>query len=284
MAIDKCRLCKSNNIKVIRDIQSPHFNLKYGLYQCFSCNSRFFDPYQHKVSYEEMYESFASDKNKHMLSADFKPDRNWLYQKHLLEQLSPKQLNSILDIGCRTGDFLTHFNNIEKVGVELSQQYSEICKERGITIYSDFVEKIDFKRQFDAVTSYALLEHLIDPIPVLDKIKESVAPGGIAVILVPWHECFKEKLLHKLGIQWHMHSPPEHLNFYSRKFLYNYFMKDDEFELAHEYFSSGGLFNPFKKIPVLNKAFSFFMFQMDKTPMNKLAIFDHLYLYFRKKP
>lgn len=279
-----CRFCKSENIETLKAIKSPHFPNSYLLYKCNACGSKFFNPNEHDVSLDKMYESFASNANKHRLTDEFKRNRLWDYQKKIINRLLGKEPESILDIGCRTGDFLLHFDNTKiKEGVELSKQYAEVCEKRGIKIHADFVENINFTQQYDVVSCFALLEHVVDPIHIIEDLKKLVKPNGLLIIAIPTHECFKEKLLYKLNIQWHMFSPPEHLNFLSRKQMLNTVTAKNEFDLAREHFTSGGIFNPFRAIPLLKQAFGFFMFQLDKTPLNQLRVFDHMYLFYKKK-
>ncbi|MGB0886940.1 MAG: class I SAM-dependent methyltransferase [Vicingaceae bacterium] len=278
-----CRLCNSSEIVTLKNIKSPHIPYSYMLYKCNSCNSKFFNPKEHPISLDKLYEDFANDKNKSMLTPTFVRSPHWEHQKNIINKLLNSPIKSVLDIGCRTGDFLMHFDEkVKKEGVELSKEYSKICKDRGLTIYSDFVENIDFNQKYDTVSCYALLEHIVEPITLINDLKKLVDKNGLLVILVPWHECLKEKLLYKLNIQWHMFSPPEHLNFFSKKILNQIVTKDGNFKLVKYEYTSGGIFNPFKNIPVLGKGFSFLMRIYDKSFMNKLPIFDHIFLYYQK--
>ena len=281
--IKSCRLCNSHKINTMRKIKSPHSEFYYTLYNCENCESKFFNPEEHPLSLEELYESFANEQNKSMLNAHFKPTPHWNYQKKIIYRLLKNSPKNILDIGCRTGDFLMHFPaSVQKNGVELSEQYSEICKQRGIKMYSDFVENIEFKEKYDVVSCYALLEHIVEPLPLIDKLKTLVNNKGLLIILVPWHECLKEKILYFLRIQWHMFSPPEHLNFFSKKLLVDAVTKEGNFKLIKYQYTSGGIFNPFKKVPLLGKIFNLLMRVYDRSFMNKLAIFDHIFLYYKK--
>lgn len=281
--LNECRFCNSKNINILKPIKSPYVNKSYLLYHCKECNSKFFNPEEHSVSLDKLYEDFATKKYQAMLTAPFKKNRMWNQQKNIILKILNKEPASVLDVGCRTGNFLLHFGEqTKKEGVELSAQYAEVCKKRNITIYADFIENINFKHQYDVVTCYALLEHIVDPIPLINNLKKLVKPNGIFVVLVPWHECLKEKLLYKLGIQWHMFTPPEHLNYYSKKILDDIITAEKDFKLIKHHSTSGGLINPFKSTPLLGKAFSLFMFLVDSSPINKMPIFDHLYLYYKK--
>lgn len=281
--LKKCRFCNSLKIKQLKTVKSPHFNYNYQLYFCEDCNSKFFNLEEHEVSLDEMYHDLSKEEKSGLLNKKFKEDKVWLYQKKKITTLLQKYPASILDVGCRTADFLMHFNNhVLKEGVELSNDYAEVCNKRGIKVYCDFVENIVFDKTYDVVTCYALLEHVTEPIKVIDSLKKLVNKDGLLVIMVPWHECLKEKILCFFGIRWHMYSPPEHLNLFSHKILNDVIINSNEFKLVYKYSSSGGMFNPFRRIPLFNKAFGYFMFQLDKTYLNKLQLFDHLYLYYKR--
>ena len=276
----KCIFCKFKDIKKIRNIKSPYFNLYFSLYECKNCKCRFFDKYQYKVSIDDMYEHLA--KKKKVFSVEFRQSTYWIDQKKLLLKYMDKKPSSILDIGCRTGDFLMHFDDsIIREGVELSPHYANIAKQRGLKIYNDFVENINFNQNYDIVSVYAILEHLIEPLKFLDKINLLVNQGGIFIILIPTFECLVEKLYSMINHRWHMYSPPEHLNFFSKKFLDKYLMKK-EFILIKRYYTSGNLYNPFKRIRLINRLFSRVIYFYDKLIFNKIPIFDHMYCLYKK--
>jgi SAM-dependent methyltransferase len=276
----KCKFCGSKNINGIKRVKSPHLNSSYTLYHCHSCGSRFFNILEHQVDIEQLYADLGENSAK-IYQPYFKRNKKWESQKkHIIKHLGHSP-NSILDVGCRFGDFLLHFENCNiREGVEISNIPSKIAKERGLTVYSDFLENIKFNKKYEVVTSYAILEHLVAPFNFLSKLKTIIVPNGILVILIPTHQCFKEKLLNIFNKRWHMYSPPEHLNFYSTQFLDEY-LEEQGFTLAKRYYTSGGIFNPFSKIPILNKIFGDVMKIIDKTYLNKLPIFDHMYCIYR---
>jgi len=279
-----CKFCNSQKIVSIqKKIQSPFVNYEYTLYQCQICKCRFFDIKEHDVDIEDVYEEYSIKHNKVELS--FKEIFYWRKQIQRIEKILGREISSVLDIGCRTGDFLMHFpDNVIREGVELSKNSAQIAKGRGLTVYSDFVENIRFDKQYDVVTCYALLEHLLEPLPFLDKLSNVVLLGGVLVIMIPTHECLKRWLLDTFtSIRWHMYSPPQHLNFFSKQFLDRYLAKNN-FCLVDRYWTSGGMFNPFKKVPFVERAFEKGMNLIDEyTKVNKLPIFDHLYSYYVKR-
>jgi len=54
-----CRLCNGATAVGLRVLISPHNNQEYTLYQCKNCGSRFFDPSQHEVLLNQLYENIS---------------------------------------------------------------------------------------------------------------------------------------------------------------------------------------------------------------------------------
>jgi hypothetical protein len=77
-----------------------------------------------------------------------------------------------------------------------------------------------------------------------------------------------------------MYSPPQHLNLFSKQFLDKY-LAGYNFKLVDRYWTSGGMFNHFRNIPLVNRIFGKNITLIDEyTPINKLPIFDHMYSYY----
>jgi SAM-dependent methyltransferase len=265
---------------MVKTIESPHNSLNYTLFECQICNSRFFDNKEYDFNIDEIYEKYPE--NKEYMDSKITYSRYWDNQKNILIKVLGRKPKSVLDLGCRTGDFLTHFdNNIVRDGVELAKPYASIGRERGLNIYDCKLEDVNFDKKYDIVSAYAILEHLLDPLDFLNNLDGLVAEDGLLVILIPSHENLKRYLIDNFSdLRWHMYSPPEHLNFFSKQFLDTYLEKKG-FSLVKNFWTSGGTFNPFRKVPVLGFLFKGFMFLYDSSIFNKIPIFDHLYLVYR---
>jgi len=277
----KCRICQSPEVKILKKIRSPHTESEYPLYYCDECKCRSFNHLEYKIDFHEFYQSL-SQTHQSTIDPVFKKKKSWDELTIKLIKLLGKHPESILDVGCRTGDFLMHFDDdTHREGVELAGDYADIAKKRGLTIYNDFIENISFTRKYDIVSCLAILEHLINPIKFLNSLNDVVADQGILVILIPTHESLKEKMLSHCNIRWHMYRPPEHLNFYSRSFL-DEFMVKKGFSLVRREFTSGGMINPFRSIKILRKIFGKVFYFYDHSFFNRLPIFDHMYSIYKK--
>ena len=90
---------------------------------------------------------------------------------HYLER-EPK---SILDVGCRTGDFLMHFDeNVIREGVELAEEYAKIGSKRGFIKMVDFDNETTITVDRSKIITVLILQrhsYTIDSIEKLDRLK-----------------------------------------------------------------------------------------------------------------
>ncbi len=273
-----CKFCGNRMCFVKKKVQSSNNQQLYDLYSCPDCRSFFFDDQQYNTSLKEFYNNISLTRGNFTL--DFTPSKKWFKQVAIIKKLLGKNPLSVLDIGCRTGDFLMHFEHqIECEGIELSEYFAAIGKQRGLVIYNDFFENIDFKKKYDVVSAYAIMEHLKNPLKFINKLNRIINPSGLLVILIPTHQCLKRKYLDYFKFHWHMYSPPEHLNFYSRQFLDNYLL-DKGFKLAGRFYTSGGMINLFPNFPLLKKITSKLVEILDNSRFNRFPVFDHMYSYY----
>ena len=95
----------------------------------------------------------------------------------------------LLDVGCGVGTTLevAREMGLEAEGVELNQRLSEIVRGKGFVVYNDFIENLNFVHKYDIILMIDLIEHLTDPIAVLNSLKNILTDDGIIVIYTPNH-------------------------------------------------------------------------------------------------
>jgi len=97
----------------------------------------------------------------------------------------------VLDVGCSTGAFLFQLQNrfpgaYQPTGIEVSQAALDHARQHGIQVIGDSLLTHDFgSRRFDAVTFWAVLEHLPDPAAFVRTAMQWLRPGGVVLALVP---------------------------------------------------------------------------------------------------
>ena len=91
----------------------------------------------------------------------------------------------IADFGCGSGDFLKLVSPFceSVIGVELQQNYIDDLNSIGITCTNNLDSIED--SSLDVIVSFHVIEHLPNPLDILDLLKRKVVTGGYILIEVP---------------------------------------------------------------------------------------------------
>jgi len=123
---------------------------------------------------------------------------------------------SVLDVGCSSGAFLWQLQrrfpkDYRILGTDVSQGPLDHAAKMGVPVArGDFLTQ-SFAEAFDAVTFWAVMEHLADPRRFLRKAAAVLKPGGWCFILTPNMNSLAVRLL---GAKYR-YIFPEHLNYFS---------------------------------------------------------------------
>jgi 2-polyprenyl-3-methyl-5-hydroxy-6-metoxy-1,4-benzoquinol methylase len=128
---------------------------------------------------------------------------------------------AILDVGCSSGAFLFQLKQrfpgaYQVLGTDVSGPPLDYAESRGVpVIRGDFLDQ-DFQgKQFDAITFWAVLEHLFEPRRFLEKAHSLLKPGGVSFVLVPNMKSLAVRLL---GSRYR-YIYPQHLNYFTENSL-----------------------------------------------------------------
>jgi SAM-dependent methyltransferase len=150
------------------------------------------------------------------LAADFSPVR-YAREIRFFHRFCVK--GWVLDVGCSTGGFLhqlakTFPNTYECFGTDASAGVLQYAEQHGIrTIQRSFLETDFFEpEQFDAVTFWAVLEHVADPGAFLTQAKRFLKPGGFCFVLVPNFRSLAVRLLERK----YRYILPQHINYFTK--------------------------------------------------------------------
>lgn len=139
---------------------------------------------------------------------------------------------NVLDVGCSTGAFLFQLQNrfpgdYETLGTDVSQPALEYAKSRGVQIVNESFLDYDFgEKRFDAITFWAVMEHLNNPKGFLQKAASLLKAGGYCFILVP---NMKSLAVRILGGKYR-YIYPEHLNYFRPETLEKFSRAQSSFE------------------------------------------------------
>jgi SAM-dependent methyltransferase len=110
--------------------------------------------------------------------------------------LFPHEINNVLDIGSGEGRNLSalqnEFNGASFFAIEPSKQSQSLLEKAGYKLVSSDVDS-DWDQanetKYDIVIMRHVLEHFLDPLNILTKVRNVLADGGILYIAVP--NCLK---------------------------------------------------------------------------------------------
>ena len=123
----------------------------------------------------------------------------------------------VLELGYGSGELLLAlhwlgFRNL--AGADFDDAGAAHLEDRGIRFRrANMEEGFPFSEQFDCVIMVNVIEHFLDPVGVLSRIRERLAPGGIVILITP-NAAALELLL--FGRFWSGFHAPRHIWLFSR--------------------------------------------------------------------
>jgi 2-polyprenyl-3-methyl-5-hydroxy-6-metoxy-1,4-benzoquinol methylase len=200
---------------------------KYGSYKavsCSDCNFVWINPFLNDEGLDIYYQDYIGmrfkDKEKTAQRA-----RQYELDKSFLEAFISS--GRVLDVGCSGGFFLSRLGNtFEKHGIEIDAEAVSYARRNysfGVNVECGRVEGSSFAEQsFDIVIMRGVIEHIADPVPVMEKISSLIKVDGILYIAAtPDVSCFCADLYRE---KWNQFHPVRHLTYYSL-FTLNNFLK-----------------------------------------------------------
>ncbi len=216
-----CPLCGSDfntTILTAKDHDCGILGL-YSISKCNECGMCYLNPQPILEDLHKVYPPVYSDKYIKEL-----PYRLFDKRIKLLKNLLPD--GRLLEIGCGAGHFLdmARAAGYEVAGVEMDNESGGYAKKHyNLDVQVSPVETAELPASyFNIVTLFKVFEHLTEPMACLNKIKQTLAPGGYCIIQVPNFSCFESKLM---GRYWCYLDPPRHLSHFSPNTLTNMLKK-----------------------------------------------------------
>lgn len=146
------------------------------------------------------------------------PTRRRRYERLVRDLPAPKKGARLLDVGCGNGEFLARMREVgwTVAGHEMDPEAAAATKGQGIEVVLGPLERRAFDGPFDAITMSHVIEHVHDPVDLLRRCRELLAPGGSLWIATPNVECLSLK---RFGIHWIGLDSPRHLIVFSKHSL-----------------------------------------------------------------
>ena len=142
--------------------------------------------------------------------------------KHIIKLCGKNIKNcSFLEAGCGYGYLLYQLKNLgakNVVGCDPGTDAIEGSKKFGIKIINNFYKPELFKEKLNIIISFGLLEHVKNPLEILESFKKNIKENGKIFAAVP--NCENKLRLGDISIL-----GPEHWSFFTKETLKNVFIK-----------------------------------------------------------
>ena len=108
----------------------------------------------------------------------------------------------MLDIGCGIGDMLAY--RADTVGVDVNEHNIDYCVGLGLNAKIMRPDILPFaSNEFDSILLDNVIEHIQNPIPLLNEIRRVLDTGGLVLVGVPGFRGWRSDVDHKVEYDEH---------------------------------------------------------------------------------
>ena len=215
-----CNLCGSDRQRAVYEMPDRKYFPEdfFTVVECCECGLGFVNPRptiaeMQKYYPAEYYKNAPTKSHDRYLTRRFSEEANYL---KAMENGSGRK--RLLDVGCANGDFRRFMaaRGWDVEGVEISESSERI---KDFPVYTQEFQNIPVNDAlYDAVTAWAVLEHVHDPMAYFRKAAQVVKKGGLFAFLVQnFHSVASRHLF--------CEDVPRHLYFFTRETVKRYLEK-----------------------------------------------------------
>lgn len=211
-----CNLCGTNNLQFSYQMPDTwYFQTEiFKVVECQACHLGFVNPRPKPQSIDRYYpkdffDGFNKDPEFH--SERYRREGEFLKYARKTTDGRP----CLLDVGCANGGFARHVQTLgwDVEGVEVA---SNVEKHSDFQVYRCPLPEIPvFIEKYDAVTAWAVIEHVHDPKSYFKKVAQVLKKEGIFIFLVTNFESTTSRYLYREDV-------PRHLYFFSHDSVKKY--------------------------------------------------------------
>ena len=136
-----------------------------------------------------------------------------------LPPLPESGMGRLLDVGCGNGSFLELAGQAgwTAEGLDFDSEAVKVAQARGLNVHKGGVDVLTERRGFyDFITLCHVIEHVHDPVALLNQLRDLLKPGGILWIDTPNLSSFGARLFRGA---WRGLEPPRHLTLFNSSSL-----------------------------------------------------------------
>lgn len=175
----KCYLCGCSDF-TLRPGRVRN-NSSLSVMECKNCSLVFLNDFNHIK--ENHYENGAMHENHGDYLSEWlrasQNDDNSRFNEHKANLLN----KTVLDFGCGAGGFITMASEVSEIAVGVDLDKKSLIQPNNKVNFFSSVDEVDAK--FDVVTAFHVIEHLKDPITILNKLRKKLSKDGVLIVEVP---------------------------------------------------------------------------------------------------
>lgn len=219
-----CILCLSQNTELWAESWDVEFHTsdeRYHYYRCKDCGVLFIDP----VPVERLHLIYPPNYNNNLIQDSFvNKIKIWLDGVTLKKTLGaiPGSELSALDIGGGYGLQLDIIRNLDPrvtftQVVDIDRLACESASKKGHSAFCGKIEEFHTDRKFDFITMYNLIEHVAEPIRILEAAQSMLSPGGLILLKTPNHDSLDARIFRHRN--WSGYHCPRHWVIFTKESL-----------------------------------------------------------------
>lgn len=212
-----CYLCSSDNVLSL-NVNENINNVNYSLLYCKNCENGFTYPQPTKEELDDLYSTNTyRTETGQRFNIYIEKFVNWTVERRCREiTASYKKPGKILDVGCGRGLLLSHMkrNGWQVNGIEYNDETASYANQQynvNVTTTTDYPPN-----SFDIITITHVLEHLNNPLEMLNEYYKLLKPGGLLIVSTPNLNSLQAKFGQRM---WFHLDMPHHLFHFSEKSL-----------------------------------------------------------------